>query len=299
MADKNYIIEKTEKGTELIRNNLGKLGLKKITYFPGLSAADYENINRPREREEFLEKFLNPMIQEGKIGDGIKTKFDDRKFRFHSALVNGENLELKLGITYYQECANCRKLDNEKRMNLIDEGKKRFNEPYAFFTKGCGIGVTPITANGSIFLGKRKVQSESSGYSGELSAINGWVDYQENLDNVNFSKDVLREMKEEFGISKKDINKLIFAGIFSASSMADSDFVYLAWTNLPDEFFSNSKYKEIRKDEEHGELIKVAGYKDMKRLLETGEVSGYQGKFNILYSLRASLEQIKPGEMAD
>jgi len=32
--------------------------------------------------------------------------------------------------------------------------------------------------------------------------------------------------------------------------------------------------------------------------LETNELSGYDGRFNILYSLRASLEQIKPDEMA-
>jgi|SRR3989344_1601484 len=291
-----YNIKQTENiGFPLTRERVENA---KVVYRSGLSASDPENPNRPRDREGFLEKFLNPMIEAGKIGDGVHSKFDDRKFRFDSVTLSETELGLKLGITYYQECAACRKWSPERRTEIIKKGKELFNEPYAFFTRGCGIEVTPITAEGSIFVGKRKVANEDSGYAGELAAVNGWVDYKERLEDVDFREDAFREMKQEYGIQRSEVSKLIFCGLSPASTQADMDFVYIALTTLPDNFFADGHYKRRREDKEHGELMQIANYKNMKRLLETNELSGYDGRFNILYSLRASLEQIKPDEMA-
>jgi 8-oxo-dGTP pyrophosphatase MutT (NUDIX family) len=293
---KSYITEQTEEGIPLVRTSVEG---RKVEFAPGLSAADPRNPNRPRERESFLNYFLAPMIECGAIGDGVKSRWDDRKFRFSSASLQGEVLEIKLGITHYNECFDCRSINADERTRLFAKGRKMKNpDPYAFFTRGCGIEVTPITADGSIFLGRRKTQEEASGYSGELAAVNGWVNYRGDLGAVNFEEDVLRELMEELGIREKDISRLSFAGVYSSPLESDTDFAYLAQTKLPDTFFSSGQYKGRRKDEEHGELVRVKSFRDMRQLLETGGVEGCEGRFNVLYSLRASLEQIKPDEMA-
>ncbi len=304
--DKSYLIEhETKEGRPLIKVNTRDT---KIKFIPGLSTADSENPDRPRKREEYLEQVLNPMIERGEIGDGVKEgTYDDRKFRFDSASRDYEAtgyritdfdviLEIGLGITHYQECADCRDWDEGKKSKMVEEGERIFNEPHAFFTRGCGIEVTPITAEGHIFAGKRNVPEEASGYGGELATVNGWVDYLEKLEDVDFTRDALREMHEEYGILEKDLDELIFSGIFSATSMADTDFVYLAPLRIGNNEFLG-KY-ESRQDKELGELVKIASYQDMQALLQTGRLPEVEGKFNVLYSLRASLEQIRPDEMA-
>ena len=300
--EESYVVEDTGEIKDLVRGNVEKYGRVGIQHVAGLSPADSVNPDRPREREEYLEKILGPMIASGDVADGSKGPYDDRKFRFHGAqeLFSKERLDelvLELGITHYGECADCRKWDDKKRAKMIEEGQRRFNEPYAFFTKGCGMGVTPITADGSIFVGKREVPDEASGYSGQLAAVNGWVDYREDLGDVDFENDAIREMREEYGIREDEVDKLIFSGVFSAPNRADTDFVYIAQTRLPDTFFSEGEYKTRREDKEHEELIKIANFEDMQRLLETGELPGQEGKFDILYSLEASLRQIRPGEI--
>ena len=78
-----------------------------IIYSAGLSAANAEKPTTPRDREGYIKEFLNPMIEAGKIGDGIHSKFDDRKFRLSSAKRTkdphkGEkSLDIRLGITHY------------------------------------------------------------------------------------------------------------------------------------------------------------------------------------------------------
>ncbi len=291
----NYEVEKTVEGISLTRQNVED---RVIKYSVGLSAADPDNPEQVREIKAYLEKVLAPLMASGEIGDGKTSKFDDRKFRFHSASILPGGLELQLGITHFRECAGCREWDDEKRAKMLEEGQRRFSEPYAFFTRGCGVEVTPISAEGSIFVGEREVADAGSGYGGELTAVNGWVDYRERLEDVDFAEDALRELWEEYGIKENEVEKLIFLGVFSALNCADTDFVYIAQTKLPDMFFSAGEYKTRRKDKEHGELIKIANFADMQRLLETGELPGQKGKFDVLYSLEASLRQIRPDEMA-
>lgn len=291
---RGYITESGSEGLPLIRENVEKLS---IIYFPGLSTAYPKDPKRPREREAFLRDVLNPMIERGEVGDGIRSKWDDRKFRLHSASLTKRSLELQLGITHYQECADCRKLDSKKIGRLRLKGERIFGDSSAFFTKGCGIEATVITGDGSIFVGRRKVAEKSGGYPGELAAVNGWANYKERLENVNFEEDVMREVKEEYGIRDDDINKLIFSGVFSSSARSDTDFAFLVPLNITDGKFLE-RFKE-RKDKEHHKLVKIASYQNLQRLLQTDKLPEYSGKFNILFSLRASLEQIRYGEMAN
>ena len=292
MAD--YITEADSEGRALVRENVEN---QTIRYVPGLSTAYAEDPSRARERKAYLKDVLAPMIERGEIGDGIKSKWDDRKFRFDSASLTEGNLELRLGITHYKECADCRKLDDVSRRGLELRGERLFGDSSAFFTRGCGIGATVITGDGSVFAGKRKVAEEASGYSGELGAVNGWVDYKETLSEVDFRKDVVRELEEEYGIREDDISRLIFSGVFSAPTRSDTDFVYIVPLNITNgQFFERFK---ARKDEEHEKLVRIATYAEMQRLLQTGELPGHAEKFNLLYSLRASLEQIRSGEMAN
>jgi len=275
-----YHMEKAKDRTHLIRECVENA---RITYAEGLSAADSEDYNRPRDRKRFLEEFLNPMIEAGKIGNGVKTKFDDRKFRFDSAKVKSSHydpvnlfgypseIELKLGITTYQECATHRKRTEKEIKELRHLGTEKFKNKYAFFSRGCAICVVPITSEGAIFVGKRKVPDEDSGFANQLATVNGWIDYKENLKNIDFTNDALREAREEYGIDEKKIKELIFAGVFSTPALSDTDFVYIAQTKLPNKFFSNGHYKQIRQDDEHNGLIKIASYKDMQELLATGK----------------------------
>jgi 8-oxo-dGTP pyrophosphatase MutT (NUDIX family) len=242
----------------------------------------------------------------GEIGDGIQTKFDDRKFRFDDAIMSedGKMLFIKLGMTHYKECEDCRKWDEKTRGRMIRKGETQFQDPNAYFSRGCGIAVTPITSNGHIFIGKRKVQDPGSGYAGALAAVNGWIDYPWNQINTNpdpiikvdFRVDAFREMKEEFGINPTDVDSLIFSGVVSAPNRADTDFVYLAPLKISDEEFL-ARYSK-RQDREHEDLVQIVNYSSKMELLETGRLSDSRDSFEVLYSLRFSLEQIKSTEMA-
>lgn len=282
----HYITEYSSEGLALVRKNVENLS---ITYVPGLSTANPKNPNMPRDRKRFLKEVLALMIESGRV------KSNGLKFRFHSTSLVGKNLELGLGITRYRECADCRRWDAEKRQRLEELGRTHFGDSSAFFTKGCGIGATIITNDGSIFVGKRKTREEASGYSGELAAVNGWVDYKGELSDVDFTRDVVRELEEEYGVKERDIDKLIFSGIFSSSLMSDTDFSFLIPLRITDTQFLE-RYK-TRKDTEHEALIKIASYSDMQKLLQTGRLSQSPEEFNLLFGLRASLEQIKPEEM--
>lgn len=186
-----YITEHSGEDLSLVGENVENLTL---IYAPGLSTGSMDDLSRPRERDAYMTSFLNLEIAAGRIGDGVRTKFDDRKFRFHSASLHENGLELQIGVTHYKECADCRKWSEGEREQAAEVGRRVFHDSSAFFTRGCGIEATPITSDGSIFVGKRKVAEEASGYAGMLSAVNGWVDYKERLEDLDFKKDVAREL---------------------------------------------------------------------------------------------------------
>src|SRR3989344_2176108 len=96
----NYTIEKTDEGILLDRKNCENL---QLTSAEGLCRADLHNSKAPRNIKSYTERVLNPGLNNGKIGDGKRTRFDDRKIRYSGSSIGNGLLELRFGFTYYGE----------------------------------------------------------------------------------------------------------------------------------------------------------------------------------------------------
>ena len=60
MSNQHFIVEQTDNGVLLVRDNVEG---KEVKYVPGLSTADSEDLNRPRDREGYINNFLNEDIK--------------------------------------------------------------------------------------------------------------------------------------------------------------------------------------------------------------------------------------------
>ena len=98
MAD-DFAVEVTREGILLRRESVEGL---KISVVEGLCAANPQDPTQPRERKWYVENVLNPMIERGEIGDGISTRFDDRKMRLSHTSIRGGILEIGFGATHYK-----------------------------------------------------------------------------------------------------------------------------------------------------------------------------------------------------
>ncbi len=265
----------------------------------GLCRADPNNPTGDRTIEWYDENVLKPLIESGKISDGTKSKFDDRKMRYDGGIgyigntINPhDNIIVKFGHSHFLEYREKRKRTQEEAEVLTQLGINHFKDPYAFFPRNPGVTGIVLTSDKNIIVGQRNVELDR--YEGLLQGAAGHLTYKKNPEDVNLDKDMLMELKEELGITEDLIKNKEFIGLFSDPSVAgdDLDFCYLISTHLPSEYFVKEAWKEKVKKPEHSKFFALTDYNSLQELVNTGN---FQGKnYDIIFSTRGALSQIDP-----
>lgn len=265
--------------------------IMRYRFVEGLCAADSENSKRPRDRAWYRENIMKPLIADGTIG--INSRFDDRKFRFDGALINGNTLEIALGDSYYKAFQQDQEREDRANLDLQWAGMSLFDDRWAYLQRNPGTAGIVISATGCAYLGARTNPDQT----GKLNSVAGHMDYRENIQEVDILAMLASELDEEMGIAKDDVVGMRFVGAYGHPIKGDLDFTWIVRTNLGDNYFAHGgAWETRRKKQEHGELVRLANPVQVKFLLDEGRVLDKQQQFNIMYSTRGGLESLTDGD---
>ena len=255
----------------------------------GPQSLDSEVINP--EFQAYLKTVINPHISLGILTDGSQPgSYDDRKVRWSGAgatgfwAQDGNTLLLEVGPTSYPRC----RLDIHRHpvdaLRLMLRGLKTYQDPYAYFARGMGVVVVPLTANGHVYIGKR---SQTSDYKDVRSFISGWAKFSSNINEINFYQDAQRELREEIHL-RMALNKTNtqFIGISGNPITGEVDLVFVTQTELADEHFKSGHWPE------HSSWYSIRNSADAELLLEKGRLSDEQETYDLMFSSRLGLEYL-------
>ena len=289
----NYTIEKTVYEKEISRDNCK--GFKILTT-TGLCKANKDDPDFPRDIKWYDENVLRPMIIEGKIYDGSKGEYDDRKMRYDGVDVLKGRLEnilfVRLGHSHFLEYLEKKKRTKEETEKLVQMGIQFFKDKYAFFGRNPGVTGIVLTSDKKLVVGERQV-GDKDRYEGLLQGVAGHLTYKADPKEINLEEEMLKETLEEVDIPKSKVSGLEFLGLFSDPSVAgdDLDFCYLIKTNLHSDYFKSEKWKENVKVPEHKEFLLIDDYNNLDNLVRTGNFNGKN--WDIIFSTRGALASLK------
>ncbi|XGB41666.1 MAG: hypothetical protein LVS60_15630 [Nodosilinea sp. LVE1205-7] len=261
----------------------------KVKQGHGAHSLEAETINT--EFQAYLETVIDPQIRLGILTNGAQPgSYDDRKVRWSGAGASGfwtqdkNTLILEVGPTSYPLCH----LDIHRHpvdaLKLMLRGLKTYQDPYAYFARGMGIVVVPLTNSGHVYLGKR---SQTTDYKDVLSFISGWAKFSSNLNEINFYQDAQRELREEIHL-KMILNKINtqFIGIAGNPITGEVDLVFVTQTELADEYFKSGDWPE------HSNWYGICNSAEARLLLEEGRLSGKEETYDLMFSSRLGLEYL-------
>lgn len=236
-----------------------------------------------------LENVINPLIRTGMIQDGsIPGCFDDRKVRWSDQSVktilleDSNTLSLRVAPTFYPHCQIDIHRKPSEALQLMLAGIQAYQDPYAFFARGMGVVAIPLSRNGHVFIGQRTHTSE---YKNFLSFISGWAEFSANVGNIDFYRDVQRELKEELLLSSTIKREhLRFVGLAGHPLTGEADLIFLAQTGFDDEFFYTGPWPE------HAGWYAIRSRSEAQRLLEEGRLKERDEEFSLMFSSRAGLD---------
>jgi len=247
--------------------------------------------------DDIVKNLLKPLQEAGTIGDGINTKFDDRKVRLHRYRIAEHYLILDLGPTWYQQWKN----DGERLISpeAVDSLKKTgiavYNDQFAYFARPLGVAIVPVTLEGHAYIGLR----ERGDSSGVLSFPAGWMEFQEDISRLSYislgiadtsiGEDIVRELGE-YGLTRDNVLSTRLVGLAAHPLRMDGDLVFLTKTNVSDSYFESNEWRERRTEQEHSRLFKLANSEEVFRLSRFGLIGNEH--FEILYSSRLGLESL-------
>lgn len=237
-----------------------------------------------------VDKQLRALQSNGEIGDGIQTPFDDSKVRLHNSFVIGSRLYIAVGPTWYQqfkEDRQCAEEQPEKIAKLKELGESMYDDPWAFFSRVTGAAIIPLTKEGHTYVGKRSSQTD---LAGTVNAAAGLLTYHSDFMEIDPLADALRELEEEYGISKKDISSTRIVGVASNPVVGDADITFIAQTTLSDEYFDAGEWKRRVREPEHDDLIRIASPREINHLLYDNKLPTGENVRGTMYSTRMGLE---------
>ncbi|MDO8509371.1 MAG: hypothetical protein Q7S27_06850 [Nanoarchaeota archaeon] len=290
----NVTVELDSDNIPLDRSDLRNV--KKIKSLEGMCSADKsdpENCSGMRTIEQYKKEVLNPGIESGKIGDGVKSKWDDRKLRYDNATINGEDLEVKFGVSHFKEVKDDIVRDRNINEYLMEIGKKRFDNQYAFFERGPGVTVIPITKDGSIYLAERGAVDTGIGL---LNGAAGNISYKDNITLVNPLDEAKKEFLEEMGVKAGDIRSMPLIGLYGDRTTGEIDFTYLATIKLTDKELMDA-WDGAKDKAESSRRIRIPDYKSLMEIVTNGKIKGSDKRWELMYATRGGLESILPSEI--
>ena len=257
-----------------------------------------QNIENPIDTSfnSFYNEVILPQIESGKLGDGIKTKFDDRKVRLDDSgvvpvytLVN-EVFRLKVGPTDYMRFKEDSKRSDEENLALMLRGVQENGKPWKYFAKPLGVAVLPVTKDGHVYIGERLGNVDRPGL---LCSVAGQMTFNEDVNKISALADEQKELKEEFGIEMKlDSENTRFAGISAFPKLGDADVVLAVKTDVPDAYFDSGDWMKKVSEREHKSLVPIKRKDDAEILLNEGRLPNGSRKYEMIYSTRLGLEYL-------
>ena len=291
-----YTIEKTSNfgGLEISRSGLRYSGL--IACNDGLCRANSQNPKENRTIEWYDKNVLNTMIENGKINDGSKGGFDDRKLRYDKAeYVNSKSgstprLNVHFGHSNFLEYREKLGRTKKETEGLTNMGIEHFNDPYAFFPRNPGVTAIIKTNDKKIIIGQRNVQPDK--FEGLLQGAAGHLNFEKNCNNISIINNMYREVEEETGVANNSIKYSQFLGLFSDPSVGgdDLDFCYLVDVELPSNYFTQESWKDKVEKPEHSKFFAIKDYDSLEKLVNIGKLE--EEKLDIIFSTRGALEQL-------
>ena len=238
--------------------------------------------------QAYLDAVINPQILSGKLTDGTNPgDYDERKVRLSGAGVGGcwsrtENtLTLEVGPTSYPRYRLDLTRSPLEMLKLMLRGIKTYQDPYAYFARGIGVAVIPLTTEGNVYLGERS-QVDCSGM---LNFVAGWATFSPVVAEINFYEDAQRELQEEMGIDMVlDDSNTRFIGISSNPWTGEADLVFVVQTSIGDDHFKSGQW------EEHARLVRLSNKREAEVLLEKGLLPGESEPKSLMFGSRLGLE---------
>jgi|GEM_PF-1223656 len=257
----------------------------------GHSPKSLEDDNLDTHFYSYLEAVINRQIRSGMLTDGTCPEdYDDRKIRWSGAGVaglwscEGDILTLEVGVTSYPRCRLDLARSPLEALKLMERGLKTYQDPYAYFARGIGVAVIPLTIDGNVYLGERSPEVDCSSI---LNFVAGWATFSANIKEINFLEDAQRELEEEVGIVMNlNHNNTKFIGISGNPLTGEVDLVFVVQTEVSDRHFHFGSW------EEHNRLVSIRNKSEGSTLLQQGLLPGEQLPKTLMYSSRLGLEYL-------
>lgn len=239
----------------------------------------------------YLEAAINPQIRAGTIADGTRPgDHDDRKLRWSGAGVAGfwsrsqEILTLEVGPTSYPRYRSDLARSPLEMLKLMARGLENYRDPYAYFARGIGVAVVPLTTDGTVYIGERSAQVDCTGV---LNFVAGWATFSPNVGEINFYADAQRELWEEVGVAMTlDGSNTRLIGMSGNPMTGEADLVFVVQTEMPDRHFQTGQW------EEHSRLVRIGNKSEGENLLEQGILPGEKEPRSLMFSSRFGLEYL-------
>lgn len=239
----------------------------------------------------YLDTVINPQIRSGILTDGTcPGDYDDRKVRWSGVGVAGcwsrdqDIFTLEVGVTSYPHCHLDLTRSPLEVLKLMRKGLETYQDPYAYFARGIGVAVIPLTTEGNVYLGERSPEVDCTGV---LNFVAGWATFSANIGEINFLQDAQRELEEEVGIAMNlDHSNTKFIGISGNPLTGEVDLVFVVQTEISDRHFQSGSWSE------HSRLVPLRNKSEAETLLQQGLLPGDKEPKTLMYSSRLGLEYL-------
>lgn len=266
-------------------------GVKQIQLREGHSPKSLEDDNLDTHFYSYLERVINPQIRSGKLTDGTcPGDYDERKVRWSGGGVAGfwsrtqDFLTLEVAATTYPRYRLDLARSPLERLKIMDLGLRKYQDPYAYFARGIGVAVVPLTRDGKVYIGERSPEVDCPGV---LNFVAGWATFSSNIEEINFYQDAQRELEEEIGIAMNlDDSNTRFIGISSNPMTGEVDLVFVVKTEMSDRYFQSGSWSE------HARLVPISNKGEAETLLEQGLLPEESEPKTLMYSSRFGLEYL-------
>ena len=270
-------------------------GVTKIQVREGHGSQNLNNEPLNTQFQAYLETVINPQIQSGLLSDRTESgRYDDRKVRWSGAGVAGgwdrsQNIfTLEVGPTSYPQCSLDIARSFLDSLKLMLRGLTNYQDPYAYFARGIGVAVIPLTMDGNVYIGRRL---NASDYTGVLNFVGGWATFSAISQNINFYQDAQQELWEEMKIAMTlNETNTRFVGISGHPITGEVDLVFIVQTEIGNRHFESGH--QSGHWEEHSSLVRISNKTEAENLLEYGLLPEEKEPCNLMFSSRLGLEYL-------
>ena len=270
-------------------------GVTKIQVREGYGSQDLNDELLNTQFQAYLETVINPQIQSGLLSDRTESgRYDDRKVRWSGAGVAGgwdrsQNIfTLEVGPTSYPQCSLDIARSFLDSLKLMLRGLTNYQDPYAYFARGIGVAVIPLTMDGNVYIGRRL---NASDYTGVLNFVGGWATFSAISQNINFYQDAQQELWEEMKIAMTlNETNTRFVGISGHPITGEVDLVFIVQTEIGNRHFESGH--QSGHWEEHSSLVRISNKTEAENLLEHGLLPKEKEPCSLMFSSRLGLEYL-------